>query len=414
MGEVGGFVNITSTPRMKDIGCEGCHGPAGAHKYSDHDLIRPGVTIASEVCGGCHTDAHHPTYDEWSESGHAQVTSELQVEFSDPVTGPARYASCGGCHSGAARVAMLNNYKDTMAGNTNYLALPTAHDAALYGQTCAVCHDPHVNSNPRQLRNPIFSTNFFALSLSATTTAVYTTNAFGVITTNIYYLNTSFVNGYNPNIQVCGQCHNNRAAVWTGTSRPPHHSPQYNILIGAIQKDYLNGTNITRIGAHGLNPNGCAQCHMEKETPETITDATPVYTGHRFEVSFTGCTPCHASPAAAAELVYWKQTDTLDEINTLVGLLDTWGTNYAPAVLKTNYGRMAWETTTPGTLSNPTGDPALVGPSTTRQASVPNAIKQARYNLYMVYHDASLGVHNPSYVDFLLYNARTNITAVSK
>ncbi len=43
-----------------------------------------------------------------------------------------------------------------------------------------------------------------------------------------------FTNVYNPNVNVCGQCHNDRGAAWTDTSRAPHHSPQYNMLLGTV------------------------------------------------------------------------------------------------------------------------------------------------------------------------------------
>src|SRR5678815_4745342 len=54
--------------------------------------------------------------------------------------------------------------------------------------------------------------------------------------TNDFFLTTSddFTSKYNPNINVCAQCHNHRGASWTSTSRAPHHSPQYNILLGTV------------------------------------------------------------------------------------------------------------------------------------------------------------------------------------
>ena len=43
--------------------------------------------------------------------------------------------------------------------------------------------------------------------------------------------------------------------------------------------------------------------------------------------------------------------------------------------------------------TNPTNNPSLRGPTSAEQAAVPDAIKQARFNLYLVQHDASFGVH---------------------
>ena len=116
-------------------------------------------------------------------------------------------------------------------------------DAAYFAVTCAVCHDAHNNMaqppqlpNP-QLRNPVYSTNHFSYSTSTS---------------------TSFAAQYDPNIQICGQCHNMRGARWQDTSRAPHHSPQYNILVGQGAYDLGNAL----IGVHGRDiETQCAHCH---------------------------------------------------------------------------------------------------------------------------------------------------------
>ena len=71
-----------------------------------------------------------------------------------------------------------------------------------------------------------------------------------------------------------GLARDSRGALWTGTSRPPHHSPQYNLLIGSLQPGYLNGTE-NFIGPHGLNTNGCVQCHVVPVTVANPTDQNP-------------------------------------------------------------------------------------------------------------------------------------------
>jgi hypothetical protein len=40
---------------------------------------------------------------------------------------------------------------------------------------------------------------------------------------------------------------------------------------------------------------------------------------------------------------------------------------------------------------------------------VPDTIQQARFNLYLAFHDGSLGVHNGDYVRRLLNLARSNV-----
>ncbi len=404
-GQTSGFTTPTDTPHLENVGCENCHGPGGAHKYGDHDVVRPAVTIAAEVCGSCHDGYHHPTFDEWTNTLHAMVNPDVASGISDTASGQSRAMTCGPCHSGAVRLAMLDNWEDMMNGTTNYLNLPSGNDAKAYAITCVVCHDPHSNEIDRQLRNPTFSTNFFTFFTGSITTNVVTTNFAGTITTNTYNLNTPFAGQYNPNIQLCGQCHNSRGATWQGTSRPPHHSPQYTLLSGAVQTNYLNGT-LSQPATHGLNTNGCTQCHMYAETPETLSETNPAYTGHRFEVSLGGCTVagCHSDTNQALGFLQFTQQDTTNRISELVGLLNQWGTTKAPDVLRTNYGAMSWEFTTPGTLSAGTA-----GPTSARQSQIPDTIKQARFNLYIVFHDQSLGVHNGAYARFLLNDAKTKV-----
>ena len=118
--------------------------------------------------------------------------------------------SCGVCHSAPVREALLEQLEHPST------PLPSRVDAAYFPVTCAVCHDAHQNMaqppqlpNP-QLRNPVYSTNNFSYDTST---------------------NTTFAAQYDPDIQLCAQCHNLRGAGWQDTSRSPHHSPQYNILI---------------------------------------------------------------------------------------------------------------------------------------------------------------------------------------
>jgi len=409
-GQPTGFSDITTTPQLANVGCENCHGPGAWHKYSDHDLIHPALTVASEVCGGCHDGSQHPTYSEWTNTAHAIVDPHVAAYFLDPnpLTGQQRQMSCGACHSGATRQAMLNNYDDQLAGWTNYVSLPSAHDAATYGQTCSTCHDPHRDTNESQLRNPKFSTRFFTLSTAYVQTNAYRTNFSGVITTNTYFLNSSFASQYDAGIQICGQCHNSRGAQWTDTSRPPHHSPQYNMLIGAAQAGYMNGTN-GLTATHGSQTNGCAQCHMHSTTVASPTPTKPNVTGHGFDVLMEGCVlaGCHSSTNEARSLMNSAQNSTTNSITTLLSLLDLWASIKAPLILQTNYGAFSWEYTTPGALTDPYG--TNIGPSTAHQAFIPKTIKQARFNLYTVFHDQSLGLHNRSYANILLNHANSNI-----
>jgi hypothetical protein len=371
-----GFKDERSTRHLTGVQCESCHGPGGSHVANVRDRsILPPVTIASEVCGGCH-NFHNPTYDQWRQSGHATMSPGLAPSLIQQ--GPARMLSCGPCHAGAVRTALLNQLVDPTT------PLPNRTDAAHFPVTCVVCHEPHrLTANDAQLRNPLYSTANFSYSTST---------------------NTTFAAQYRPEIQLCGQCHNMRGARWQDTSRPPHHSPQYNILIGQGAHDV--GRPI--LGAHGMQiERQCVGCH---NNPQTAVSGTTGYTHHSFEVHFDNCADCHRSASNAQRATERTQQRTREEIAELKAMLDTWATTRAPADLRARYGALAWEYNFPGDLSNSQADPTLRGPTPAEQNQIPDAIKQARLNIYLVQYDGSYGVHNAQYARHLLSVARTNIS----
>jgi hypothetical protein len=89
-------------------------------------------------------------------------------------------------------------------------------------------------------------------------------------------------------------------------------------------------------------------------------------------------------------------------------MLDNWALVRAPEALRAKYGVRAWEYTNPGELSNPPGVTAA-GPSTAEQTLIPANIRKARFDLYLVLHDGSYGVHNAPYSSALLEGARNLI-----
>jgi len=106
----GGFVSEAATPALAGVQCENCHGPGGHHVGDPGDLtVRPVISLAGMVCGGCHNGFHHPTYDNWLTAGHAIVTPDVSGGFynTNTAAADARMRSCGACHSGAVRLAML-------------------------------------------------------------------------------------------------------------------------------------------------------------------------------------------------------------------------------------------------------------------------------------------------------------------
>ncbi len=396
-GYSSGFIDEATTPSFANVQCENCHGPATAHALDENNLaLRPIKTPSAMMCGGCHTTEMHPTYDEWLKAGHSEVVPDVAANILG-TNGVAQMKSCGTCHSGAVRLAML----DWVAKGT--LTLPSAQEAVEVPITCVVCHDPHKPNldDTHSLRYPRTSTNFFSYSTSASNT---------------------FTNQYNPNIQGCAQCHNMRGAQPTDTSRPPHHSPQYNILIGdaGAALGYIPAT-LTEQSYHRNIDTQCSHCHTHQEPVANPTPSNPSSTGHTFAPDLRSCLDCHnptntiSAPYPVEVAMTNTQAATKLAIQEVKGLLDAWATNKAPAALVSKYGTLAWEYNVVGQLSNPTANPAIVGPTTAEQNTptnappVPLVIKKARMYLYLVEHDGSFGVHNAKYAEYLLNSAKTNV-----
>lgn len=392
-GMPGGFVSEATTPLLAGIQCENCHGPGGNHVADPADLTaRPVISQAGTLCGGCHTDFHHPTFDEWLEAGHSRVHPELVTGFMNTniVAAESRMRSCGACHSGAVRLAMLNGAEATPP-NANP-AMPSGDHAANTGITCAVCHTAHEKTQfGSQLRNPPYSTNFFSYATST---------------------NTNFALQYTVDINVCGQCHNQRGATWTGTGRPPHHSPQYNVLMGNIGDAKTAGIDLSLVpqSSHREITKQCTHCHTHGHGAENPSEEDPVYTGHSFKPLPENCVPCH-TPEEAEVLIGFRQRNTKADIAALVDLLGKWGTTKAPEPLRTKYGKLAWEFTSAGQLSQPASGPAVTGPAANEQSLIPDEIKKARYVVYMIEHDGSYGVHNARFSTASLKEAKALVDA---
>jgi hypothetical protein len=340
-----GFVSPTATPELAGVQCENCHGPAGNHAANPDDFtVRPRVDLAATVCGGCHTGSTQSTYRQWQSSAHSTMVEDMNA--------PSLINSCGRCHSGSVRNSLLEG-------------LPLPVGDANVPIVCVTCHDPHQTNSfaPFQLINPLRSTNDYFITTSAPLT-----------------------NQYNPNINLCGQCHNHRGASWTNSTRAPHHSPQYNILLGSIG-ELATGPTTYQPSTHALYiTNQCADCHMQ-DSPAPPDPYHSTVASHTFRVdSYNLCLRCHPNPKGIVDLAQSAMSNEVAQITTLLNL---WAVTKAPPILQQKYGTRAWEYTIPGDLS-----PGGPGPDATEQKSIPVNIRKARFNLYIVLYDASFGVHN--------------------
>jgi hypothetical protein len=393
-----GFTSAVLTPQLEGVQCENCHGPGGNHAANPGDqTVIPQVELAAQVCGGCHSAqltpasvvTRHPLgfgFEDWSVSPHGAVVPDVLQSMASSAN---NINNCGRCHSGSAREALLEGQNPVTLTNDFNVAI-----------TCAVCHEPHGENVWTNVLNGVIAFSNQLTGITATITnnelgLLYTNqlrNAFA--STNDFYLTTSdvFSNKYNPAINVCAQCHNDRGAAWTDTSRSPHHSPQYNMLLGTVGV-VVEGTNPNFPSTHSKLEMQCTECHLQSG-PDNMS-------GHTFEVAaYTACYNCHPNPGG---LVQFTANIISNQVLQTKALLDMWATNKAPDVLRTNYGTLAWEYTTPGDLSS--GSP---GPNSMQQTNnIPVDIRKARFDLYLVFYDGSFGVHNRPYDSKLLQDAQT-------
>lgn len=116
---------------VSNIGCESCHGPAGAHVAKPGKDTAPVAEADSSSCMQCHNAGGHHT------RGGA-VANSAHANNADLAEGDRK--PCNSCHSPEGAVDTINGVAadKTRAMNGNI--------------GCATCHDPHAAKNAFQLR----------------------------------------------------------------------------------------------------------------------------------------------------------------------------------------------------------------------------------------------------------------------
>ncbi len=268
-GEVGGYVDQATTPHLAGVQCENCHGPGGAHLFAPHD-VQPVVDRSADLCGACHTDSHHPTFDEWVTSGHA-VSSEN-----------SHGGSCEACHAPLGE-----------------------QDTVLLDVECVACHDSHAQTGNAAAPEPGRDYQLLYPEVVLPTQA-----------------NTVEECTDPSRFNSCGQCHHSRGRVWTATGRGPHHSLQGNVLWGEMPvPDGVTLLLPNMATTHSMATLQCATCHMETAPHEEGPPEVDAITGHSFQMTTGGCNSepgCHSSSSVAEAALLQLQADVEAELAALM------------------------------------------------------------------------------------------------
>lgn len=273
-----------------DVQCEACHGAGGAH-VAGPETTQPIATIRADTglsvgCGTCHSGEHNPFVEQWRSSGHGQF-----------MTGQWR-SPCWNCHESTNNIVRFDPDAGFIErGTTQYQQVAV----------CATCHDPHGGPNDKQLRLPVNERD---------------------LTNNL-----------------CMQCHNNRAAPTTGSSRSnTPHGIQGQVFLGTagwIPAGFTYDTAMRASHGNDANPRTCAGCHVNSWSatagglttysvghdfnPTPCVDANGVPTGAPLggcpvnERSFRACavSGCHPSEISARASLVAESTLVQSMLNTL-------------------------------------------------------------------------------------------------
>jgi hypothetical protein len=266
-GQTGGWLGAPQD-RYKDVQCESCHGPGLPHVQNPTRANWPLAPLAvgenmQTGCGQCHRGDHQPFVKEWARSRHGKIAAAAPGNTAATAVGNRE--ACWGCHTGEDALRMFGvdaHYLEREAVQAPGQHLPI---------TCAVCHDPHDQVHPGQLR--------FSVTVAS------------------------------EEENLCMKCHHKRGVPDPTTFRGPH-SPEGPMLLGYggnwfPNMEFPDGVMAT----HGSerNPTLCAGCHVNKfEIRDQLTGNFLFRsTGHTFEA-----TPCVDANGVPVEGTCNKQQRT--------------------------------------------------------------------------------------------------------
>jgi hypothetical protein len=349
------------------IGCEQCHGPATTHA-STGDITKIDKSLDAGVCNQCHaaSASKHRIGIDWAASVHAAL----------PNGSHTAQTGCYPCHSGAAFVKWVNNPASPGYDTTGQAAgKPVDGNVPI---SCAVCHEPHGNSNTAYLRK---------------------------VTVD------SLMNGYKITGgglgQLCMNCHRGRSDVAKKvTNTAPsygysarfynHNSPQADMFWG--QNGYEFGQTITKTSTHQNVEDACVTCHM----PPTKTNNMIV--NHSFSMDTAGVAACVSCHAGATSIAGIKASSDYDGDGAVEGFQDEF--DGLMAKLK------AYLPIDPATNDVAQG-PLATAVDSAKWKGKKNIVAGV-WNYWFLAKDLSHGVHNPKYSVGLLKATLSQMTGVTQ
>ncbi len=356
------------------VGCESCHGPAGAHvSFAGPSKETIAISAADGACASCHDEPwRHNKVSEYENSKHSEAV--WSISFAQ-ASNNASYmknnlGNCIRCHDAKGYI----NFTKGKGTDTQGMV-----EAQHISVTCATCHDPHGNSNEYSLR--------------------ITPSGSDTLATGFKYSGVGTG-------EVCMNCHKNRTDVNVTTKTKvnsshwgPHHSNQADIFLGKNMAEF--GTPYTSVNVHqSLLQNACVDCHMQATT-DTGTVTRDRVGGHSFsmkddENNFNHtkkCQTCHGAKTKWSEFTAKADYDgdgTAEGIQDEVkGLL----TKLRIALPPVGVDSISY--TDIGTLND-------------------EKINKAYWNYLMVENDGSYGMHNASYIIEVLQSSLTTTTGVEQ
>ncbi len=354
------------------VGCEQCHGPAADHKMTANKAAID-QTLDPGVCNLCHDGSRRHSLGTWfNESKH------FELEYGTASEGGR--SNCQPCHTGKGYMYYINHNQDT----TGLAATWVASRDAKTPISCQVCHDPHGNDNPYQLRT---------MSLKGDTLK------------NGYMIPAQFRSNKG---NICMNCHGGRYSVkyrittvapyygWADRFYP-HYNQQGDMLFGSGGYQF-GDTSFTGLMTHAGVDGLCVGCHMQ-ERKNRLDGGGNMLANHSFSMSDTlfgagvykptdVCSGCHGEIESFDDIragYDYDRNGKIEGVPTEIhGLLDA---------LKAKLP-----------IDSTTMEPVTMRKDSLKVKNRPDLI-QGIWNYYFVKYDRSYGAHNSKYAVRLLYKS---------